>query len=147
MPSTMRFEGGAQLQKALSGLAPSLQGSVLRQGLTEAAEPMRASMAQRAPRAPGKPDIADNIVISRVTKIDGDRLTDTEHAVGVGPAKGFFWGWFLEMGTAKMSAQPFVRPAFDEHYQGALSSLAGFVWRVLIGRGAGSAWSTSGGNL
>lgn len=39
--------------------------------------------------------------------------------VRVGPGKEGFYGRFVELGTKKMPAKPFLRPAFDENVQEA----------------------------
>ncbi len=117
--------------------------------LTGAAEPMRATMANLAPRAPGAPDIADHMVISRITKIGDveggqwEKKLDSEEAVAIGPARGFFYGVFLEYGTVKMRAQPFMRPAWDQHSAKALETIGRVLWRELAA--AGISQSSVGG--
>jgi len=140
MSTILRFTGGAELQRNLDALSTRLSRQVQRQALTEAADPIRTTMAQLAPRAPGPPDIAANIVI-------GPARLPQQVAVGVGPAKGFRYGFFQEYGTVHHRAQPFMRPAFDRHVaSGAtLKLILGSLWRALIGRGFGSARSGGGG--
>ena len=152
--TSLRFDGGQQLAKGLNALWASVRGKVLREALRDAAEPMRESMGQLAPREPGKPDIADSMVISRITSIgdvnggQAERKNETEEAVAVGPSRGFFYGKFLEFGTVKMSARPFMRPAFDRDAPKGLRILADSLWRALIGRGvAGSRGSSTGGGM
>lgn len=92
-----------------------------------AANVIREDAAERAPRSekahqlgvrkgeivqPG--NLQRNVVLKRVT--DG-RLT-AEYVVGVRAGSGkspddAFYGDFVELGTVKMAAQPFIRPAFD----------------------------------
>jgi len=141
----IKLEGGAQLARTLSGLSESVRGDVLRQVLTEVGEPMRATMATLAPRRPPAPDMADHIVITPLREIDSDRLTETEAAVAIGPARRFFYAGFLEYGTVKMRAFPFMRPAFDQHVRPAIGAIASRLWAVLIGRGLTGARSTTGG--
>ena len=152
----LRIDGGQQLAKGLNQLSDSVRGKVLREALKDAAEPMRATMAHLAPREPGKPDIADHMVVSRITQIgdvDGgetERKNDTEEAVAVGPAKGrLFYGGFLEFGTVKTAPQPFARPAFDQDHPKSLSIMASSLWAALIKRGiaGGRGNSTGGGTL
>lgn len=127
MSTKVKIVGGAELQRNLDALSNRLSRQK-RQTLVDAAEPIRTAMAQMAPRAPGAPDIASNIVVSA-----------TEQAgISIGPAKGFYYGFFLEYGTVKMRARPFLRPAFDRHVASGLTvkGMMGSIWRALIGRGA-----------
>lgn len=132
---TMKFEGGAELAKALEGLSARVSKRMLREALEDAAEPMRRSMAAMAPREPGAPDLADHIVIStaRVKKVAGDESQSA--AVAVGPAREFYYGLFQEFGTSFHGAQPFVRPAFDGAVSRTISEMARALWTALAARG------------
>lgn len=129
----MRFEGGAELAKAFEQLTARVSKRTLRESLEEAAEPMRRNMSSLAPRAPGAPDLADNIVIAtaRTKSVEGNQSA----AVAVGPAKEFFYGFFQEFGTVHHPAQPFMRPAFDGGVSKVLSGLARSLWTALASRG------------
>ena len=134
MKTTMRFEGGAELAQKLNSLSMKLSKRVIRDALERSGEPIRAGMQRSAPRAPGAPDIADNIVIG-TAKMDG--LIDNDHAaaIAIGPAKGFRYGYFIEHGTIHTRAQPFVRPAFDAGWQKALDSIRASFWTALASVG------------
>lgn len=131
---TVKFEGGEELAKTLNALPMELTRRVVLDALVLAAEPMRRSAGQKAPREPGAPDLADNIGISvsdRIGSTEGGSWRgrdDQEHAVAVGPTKGFFYGLFQEYGTVRHGAQPFMRPAFDSEADGALNILADELW-------------------
>jgi len=56
---------------------------------------------------------------------------DTEAAIAVGPRQDFFYGIFLEYGTVKMSALPFMRPAFDSTRDEALTILKDELWALM----------------
>jgi len=147
---SLKIEGFKELAANLRALPDALQRSVILDALTDAAEPMRARMGQLAPRRPGAPDIADNIGISvanRIGDVGGGRWearSDTEHAVAVGPTKNFFYGLFLEYGTIKMAARPFMRPAFDTTVQTSLTILSQRLWDAIR---AQRILSTTGRNL
>lgn len=126
---SMRFEGGKELAAELARLSTRLSKSILREALTEAAEPMRKSASSHAPRRAPAPDIADNIVISTAK-------TEDQASVAMGPAKGFAYGLPLEVGTVKMPARPFMRPAFDGNVERAVTITGEVLWRELAGRGA-----------
>lgn len=127
---TMQFEGGKELADALGQLSPRVSRKVQKEALMDAAEPMRRRMEQLAPRAPGKPDLADHMVISSERGVDAQEVV-----VAVGPSKSFFYGSFQELGTAHHPAHPFARPAFDQKAESALKLFADAVWLALTGRG------------
>jgi hypothetical protein len=87
----MQMTGWKELAANLRALPAGLQREKILDVLKDAGEPMRNRMGQLAPRAPGAPDIADNIgisVISRIGDVGGGRWQarhDEEHAVAVGP--------------------------------------------------------------
>jgi HK97 gp10 family phage protein len=134
MKIAMRLEGVSELVQAFDGLPKRLTNRALYELLTDAAEPMRASMASFAPREPGAPDIADNIVISK-TRRKADVRDGQEVAVAIGPSKGFFYGFFQEFGTVHHGAQPFARPAFDSEWETALEIIRTDLWTILAGHG------------
>lgn len=125
---SMKFEGGADIAKALNDLSARLSKKILMDVLTEAAEPMQKGASAHAPRGDKPPHITANIGISPAR-------TDEQAAVKVGPVKGFAYGTPLEVGTLHMQAQPFMRPAFDENLEKSLSVASAAFWRELAGRG------------
>jgi HK97 gp10 family phage protein len=138
----LKLEGSKELQKALESLPNRVSRSVQREALRSAGEPIRALAAALAPREPGAPDLADNIVMSNARPEDGSV------AIAIGPAKKFFYGIFQEHGTSRHGAQPFMRPAFDSEGGRALRAISQELWRALVKRGAvGGRGSSSGGGL
>ena len=137
---SMKVTGFKELGAALRALPTSVSQPIVINALKEAAEPMRVRMGQLAPREPGAPDLADNIGISvanRIGDVGGGRWEakhDQEFAVAVGPTKSFFYGIFLEYGTVKMSARPFMRPAFDSTAQTSLTILSQRLWDAVRGQ-------------
>lgn len=84
---------------------------VLGRALVKTAEPLRDDIEQTAPRSPVAPHVAESFVV---------RLGRREREAGrttvlVGPRPGYpgMVAPFLEFGTSKMSARPFIRPAYD----------------------------------
>jgi HK97 gp10 family phage protein len=140
MQTDLRLTGGDQLASALLGLSSRLSLSVVNAALREGGEPMRASAAEHAPRAPGAPDIADNVVMSPVRQTE-------KHGTGVaiGPSKDFFYGTFQEFGTAHHGANPFMRPAFDGTSRQVVGLVGSALWRALIARGFAGGRGSGGG--
>lgn len=136
----VRFEGGQQLAKTFDQLSTRMSRKIQRDALMEGAEPIRKSASVYAPRAPGAPDIADNIGITAIH-------ARQDVTVAVGPTTGFFYGLFQEFGTTRHGAQPFMRPAFDTEAQRSLAAIGGAMWRSLISRGFATARAGSGFNV
>lgn len=135
MKWSIKIEGGAELAAALDDLSTRVQRKVMREVLTEAAEPIRKAASRMAPRAPGAPDIADNIGISIPQKSAYLDLKSETAAVAIGPVQGFAYGLPQELGTIHHGAQPFMRPAFDSAAGQALQIVSDATWRELAGRG------------
>ena len=126
MKFSMKFEGGKELAATLRAMPKSQSRAAQYDALEAAAEPIVASARSKAPRAPGYPDLADNIDLFRTRKRKD--VSDTETGVVIGPWKKRFYGFFLEWGTVKMQAQPFLRPAFDENTKRSLGILETQLW-------------------
>lgn len=149
MKTTLRVENGAQLAAALNQMSRRASRALLQQALmTHGAEPMRAHMASIAPRHPGAPDLASNIVTSV-----GKAESGPAAAVVVGPSTGRrddqpsrrydVQGKYLEFGTSNMSMQPFARPTFDSVAPRVIGPICGALWHGVISGGFGS---TRGGD-
>lgn len=136
-----QWSGGPELERALMALDEAVRKPVVVQALTEAAEPMRADMQRNAPRSKDAPHVQENIIIAEATSLEGVRVSDTEAAIAIGPAKkrgrvDFFYSLFIEFGTIKMPARPFVRPAWDGGVSKALASIGELFWAA-VRRAAG----------
>lgn len=143
MAASMKITGGVQLARNLDELSKRLSRQIQRQALVEAGDPIRLAMAQLAPREPGAPDLADNMIISTVRpKGWGNAVV-----IAIGAAKEFFYARFQEFGTAQHRSQQFARPSYDRHVGGGstLKIITSALSRVLIQRGFGSTRSSGGG--
>lgn len=129
MKFSVTFEGGDELAANLAQLSTRLSKRILREALLEGGELIRADMARFAPREPGLPDLADNMTMSNA------RIEDDPVAIKIGPAKGFYYGWFQEVGTKHHPPQAFARPAFDGNVHNALGVIGQALWRELAARG------------
>ncbi len=128
MKMSVKFEGGAELARTLNALPTRLSRQIKREALLDSAEPMVAVARRMAPREPGAPDIADNIE-AQASRGGLDAFGDEKATtVVIGPARGFFYGYYLEFGTVKMGAQPFMRPAFDSQKDRTLALIRERLW-------------------
>ena len=76
--------------------------------IKRAAEKIREDAEKLAPKRTGK--LARSIEIKKL------EVTKDKIRIGVGPVgKDIFYWFFVEYGTSKMSAQPYLRPAFENN--------------------------------
>lgn len=130
MTISFRFAGGRELAQELSKLPERVSKTIQRQALRAAAEPMRQEMRVLAPHEPGAPDLRESMTISNV-RSGTDEIRESEVAIAVGPSKGAFYGFFQEFGTVHHGAQPFARPAFDQHVLKALAIISQHLWAAI----------------
>lgn len=117
-----KVEGLDQLLARLRGLPTELQQKVLGTAVRKAIVPMRDRAVSMAPRRTGK--LAAAIIIARDRKPQLQNLA-ARYVVFVkytGAAAAKYWR-FLEFGTSKMAAQPFMRPAFIAESPTATSTM------------------------
>ncbi|QPA31625.1 HK97-gp10 family putative phage morphogenesis protein [Thermaerobacillus caldiproteolyticus] len=93
---------------------------VKKDALLAGAEVVQQAASEKAPRDTGK--LAENIVISDI-KEDG--------TVDIGPDRDRFYGLFLEFGTSKMAARPFLQPAFEENKEQVQQKMADVIRREM----------------
>lgn len=151
MRMQVRVEGGDRLARTLRELPTRVGKSVLREALRTASAPIvRSRIETLAPRDPGAPDLADQIVVST-----GRAGSGSEAAIVVGPSTATRedqpsrrydrQGVYLEFGTSNIAMQAFMRPAFDATVSQMITALTGALWRALVARGFGSSRGSGGG--
>lgn len=128
------LEGGAALRQTLEKLPAAVTADHQRKALSKGAELIRSEAAALAPRGQGE-HIAEHIIVDPLTDAELDRAEEVvgaHAAVLVGPERRFFYGYFLEYGTSKMPAQPFMRPAFDTKVRPALTVALSHLWNSIL---------------
>lgn len=129
MAEKIQVQGLKELQVAMRDLPRKLQRSTIQKALRAAALPMRDDARSRVPVNTGA--VRRQIVVQRSRLFTGKNgifgvvlrvraINKRMRAKGV--ADPFYWK-FLEFGTSKMPAQPFMRPAFEGNKQRALDVL------------------------
>jgi len=113
---TMQIEGLSELMEKLRQLGPRLARNGLRAAVSAGAQVIRREVKARAPR--------DSGVLNRAIYIKQirEKSSPTQQTFYVGARAGkryqrknldaYYWR-FLEFGTVKMQARPFLRPAFE----------------------------------
>jgi len=113
----MTLEGMDEILAKLMELGQRA-GPLENQALYAGAEIVQANASQRAPRSENAGEhLADNIVISEAKQGEGIKYIE------VGPSAPFFYGKFLEYGTTKMTARPFLGPAKAESRKEVLETI------------------------
>lgn len=84
--------------------------------LREAGALMKESIAREAPRRTGK--------LKKSIEVSGVRTKDGMKHVQVGPGKDGYYGKFVEFGTVKMRARPFMAPGYENAKSQALDKIA-----------------------
>jgi HK97 gp10 family phage protein len=90
---------------------------VIGKALLSSARPLLDDIVRTCPRSHVAPHVADTFVV----KVSREEREFGRSTVLVGPRPGFpgFVASFLEFGTSKMSARPFIRPAYDSWRAGS----------------------------
>lgn len=100
---TVRLEGVDNAVRRLEDIKRRTLGRTKRQALEKSGEIVRDRAAARAPVYKGK--LKGGMVSEWVPR---------KAYVVVGPNKDAYYGYWVEKGTSKMAAKPFLRPALDE---------------------------------
>ena len=121
---TVEIEGAEELEAKLQALGAEINsGELLESAMMDGAEIVRGAVQSSAPVRTGQ--LAGSIQISKQGR--------KEHSLRIGPAGSGFYGRFLEYGTSRMSARPFVRPAFDGVRVQAEAAISDSIWRAING--------------
>ena len=75
--------------------------------LKKAGEIVKESIEDKAPEREGSGNLKRSIEVSKIKIKEGQKIVE------VGPNDDGFYGKFLEFGTTKMAAQPFMGPGFE----------------------------------
>jgi HK97 gp10 family phage protein len=148
MAITTEVRGLKELMAGLNALPANLSKNAAFQALNAAARTVRDEAKRRAPvlkgvargRKPGtlraairasrsrrsKPGQGWHEVIVRVKPLTGRQRAAFRKAGGTrgadNPADPYYW-WWVEFGTQKMAARPFLRPAFESTRSQQLEAL------------------------
>lgn len=149
MPTNYKFSDNAQIVDQLKQLAPKLQKKALAAAMRKGAAIVRNAAQTKAKRfdRAATPNKVWKEVTVRVNSRLGRQNNGYALSVGVkggarrytnnarnraagrvgqsyeGPGKVYYWR-FLEFGTKKMKAQPFMRPALAENVETVIDTVA-----------------------
>lgn len=107
------IQGFAELERQLTeNLPKATQRNVLKKAATQAMDPVRDHAESLAPVRTGKLKASVRIEAGR-SFFRGKRSGGALLVQVVSGGGDAFYSRFIEHGTVKMAAQPFMRPAFD----------------------------------
>lgn len=119
---SVQIEGAEELEAKLKAMGAEINtGAVLEEAMMDGAEIVRGAVQSSAPVRSGQ--LSGSIEVSKQGR--------EKHSVRIGPTGAGFYGRFLEYGTSKMSARPFVRPAFDGVRVQAEAAISEAIWRAV----------------
>ena len=125
---SMQVNGMDEMLRALEGMGRNIE-QVKKKAIKESSEILRAEIERNANTHRSTANdrhLADSIVISDV--LPG---ADGQPYVLVGPEKDspdqFFYGKFVELGTVKMRARPYIEPALISKKDAVLEDIAAHI--------------------
>lgn len=110
------LEGAEELNRALRSVGDRATGLVLKQAAEAGAQVIADEAKRLAPRDTGA--LAEGI------GIQPGRMQQGRAQFNIGPGKREWYGELVELGTEKMTAKPFLRPAFDAKAEEAKDKVA-----------------------
>lgn len=105
------------LSRKLQGLPGALGREVRERALLKGAEPIRETASVLAPRKSGRLSRGVQKEVARNNRF----FAGDEVVVAVGVGDDEFYGAFQEFGTVVNDAHPFLRPAYDQRKDEAVS--------------------------
>ncbi len=98
----MDIKGGKQLAQLMKQVPLRIERKIAKKALREGARPVIKEARARAPK--GKTGLLKKSIRAYTAK--GAKIR-------IGPSRDAWYAHFVEFGTSKMTARPFMRPAFD----------------------------------
>lgn len=112
------FEGLPELEAKFKKLTLVAQRKILTRAARQGAELIRAAASELAPHRTGK--LSRHMIITAPTR---EQSAD-EGSVRIGPSKEAWYGRFVEHGTVRSRAKPFLGPAIESKEQAAYQQAA-----------------------
>lgn len=119
MQVSLKVLGQKDIVRRLNLMPDATAGKALSKAAMAGAKVIVSAAKARAPVRTHK---LQESITAEVTEKSRDHVEAT-----IGPGKEGFYGMFIELGTSKMPARPFLRPALDENEEAAIQA----VWHEL----------------
>lgn len=122
MSANIRIEGLDELERQFERLADTSKKKVMMKALNAGIAPIKKEAKDKAPKRTG--------LLKKSIRSKQMRYTE-KPSVGIFVSgKAYYWK-FLEDGTSKMAAQPFLRPAVDSKHEEGVNKFKE-KWKVEI---------------
>lgn len=122
MSANIRIEGLDELERQFDRLADTAKKKVMMKALNAGIAPIKKEAKDKAPKRTG--------LLKKSIRSKQMRYTE-KPSVGIFVSgKAYYWK-FLEDGTSKMAAQPFLRPAVDSKHEEGVNKFKE-KWKVEI---------------
>lgn len=127
---TIKVDGLADLGARMKGLSKDVNTRIGRAATAAGAGVIRKSAQAKVPVDTG--NLKKNIIVKRIPQGESSltsehivtvrqgKLTDKQKGAGLQDA---YYGRFVEHGTSKMPARPYLRPAYDQDKQKAVDAI------------------------
>jgi HK97 gp10 family phage protein len=126
----VKVEGLRELGERMKSLSEDVNNRIARAATAAGAVVIRKAAQSKVAVDTG--NLKKSIIVKRLPK--GETQLTSEHIVTVRKGKvtakqkgaglkDAFYGRFVEFGTAKMPARPYLRPAYDENKQKAVEAI------------------------
>ena len=122
MTASFKLTGTRELEKALADLGRATGRNTARRALKKSAQIVADEAQILVPVDQG--ELMDSIKVS--PKAKRNRTAKGEVEMFVGPT--VYYGHFVEFGTVKQSAQPYMRPAWESNKGKVLDDLGENLW-------------------
>ena len=122
----LEVEGAKELNRTLADIMPAEARRIARRSVVAVAKKVRDTARQNAPRAGGT---LRKAIRSAKRKAGRDEANAAVHVTTGNEARNdaFYW-FFVEFGTRKQAAQPFIQPTIKEWEPKAPSAFADEWW-------------------
>lgn len=139
--------GDRELAARFRSLDRKVGGKVLRPALRLAAKRIRDVARARAPQLTGRTAAGIRVKgSSKRGRLAVQVVTGTREAMGIPADAKYYYPAAVELGTERMDALPFLRPALDENRAAALGIIRSESWRRLEALGLGREPASDGGD-
>jgi HK97 gp10 family phage protein len=118
--------GDRELQQQFRALPLAVQRKLLRQSFRAALRPVLTAARAAAPRLTGR--LARTLRLRALRRRRGQLgmmvISGTRESLNIPADHPWYYPAHVELGTSKMPAQPYLRPAFDTQREHMLQTLA-----------------------
>lgn len=118
--------GDRELQQQFRALPLAVQRKLLRQSFREALRPVLTAARAAAPRLTGR--LARTLRLRALKRRRGRLgmmvISGTRESLGIPASHPWYYPAHVELGTSRMPAQPYLRPAFDTQRESMVQTLA-----------------------